>query len=130
MRMNSGQYPSPPGMIITYYNVPYSIYMIFSFARILPLPTKGCGEGEESTVIVMTARGAAHRQPRVARVGFLDAVGGKKPQGVDREVLKVFFHELVVLESWLVILPCGNSVVRVMVGHRPTITKKSVTMVY
>lgn len=53
--MNSNQYASPPGMIITYYHVAYSIYMIISFTWILPLPTERCGEGKESAGVSTAA---------------------------------------------------------------------------
>ena len=50
--MNSGQYTSPPGMILSHYAVGFIVYTVCDFAWILPLPTEGCGEGEESAGVV------------------------------------------------------------------------------
>jgi hypothetical protein len=57
MRMNSGQYPSPPGMILSHYAVGFIVYTLCDFAWILPLPTERCGEGEESTGVATAASG-------------------------------------------------------------------------
>jgi hypothetical protein len=47
MRMNSGQYPSPPGMMFSHYAVDFIVYAVCDFAWIWPLPAAR-GEGEES----------------------------------------------------------------------------------